>query len=331
MKKVILFNLFLIVVILVVLESLVRFFGLTGLQGYDKDAFLSENNITFSKPNRTFKVFGKKVQTDQNGFRIPLDNFTYNKKENYILVLGDSVTFGVGVEEKNSYIGILRQKFKKKNILNAAIFGHNLQSYFYIIKKNNKDFKNKIDKVIIFLSLNDIVPYQGVIFKKNLNQDTINKSFFESYQKNKFFIKLNVVLREKSSLFVLLKGLFTKPIKRHYDYMNVLYDSENNLKEFEKYINQITNFSKKNNLNLEFVLLPYAYQVINNCKEDLLTPQFEIIKIFSKLNLDLKNYTNEFCETPNKNDLFLKYDPVHLSNYGHKQLSNLLISDGIFN
>ena len=139
------------------------------------------------------------------------------------------------------------------------------------------------------------------------------------------------MLREKSSLFVLLKGLFTKPIKRHYDYMNVLYDSENNLKEFENYISQITNFSKKNNLKLEFVLLPYAYQVINNCKENLFTPQFEIIKIFSKLNLDLKNYTNKFCETLNKNDLFLKYDPVHLSNYGHKQLSDLLISDGIFN
>lgn len=117
MRKVILFNLFLIVVILVVLESIVRFFGLTGLQGYDKDAFLSENNITFSKPNKTFKVFGKKVKTDQNGFRIPLNNFTYNKKENYILVLGDSVTFGVGVEEKNSYIGILRQKLKKKIFL----------------------------------------------------------------------------------------------------------------------------------------------------------------------------------------------------------------------
>ena len=157
MKKVILINLFLIVVILVVLESIVRFFGLVGLQGYDKDAFFSENNITFSKPNRTFKVFGKKVQTDQNGFRIPLDNFTYDKKENFILVLGDSVTFGVGVEEKNSYIGILRQKFKKNNILNAAIFGHNLQSYTYIIQKNNNIYEVRELSMKICIENNDII------------------------------------------------------------------------------------------------------------------------------------------------------------------------------
>ena len=42
------------------------------------------------------------------------------------------------------------------------------------------------------------------------------------------------------------------------------------------------------------------------------------------------NYTQQFCAISNKNELFLPYDPVHLSEYGHKIVSDLLITDKIF-
>ena len=37
---------------------------------------------------------------------------------------------------------------------------------------------------------------------------------------------------------------------------------------------------------------------------------------FKNQNISLKNYTYELCKINNKNDLFIKYDPVHLSRYG---------------
>ena len=113
--------------------------------------------------------------------------------------------------------------------------------------------------------------------------------------------------------------------------MNVLYDNNENLPQFEKYIQEIQIFSKKNFLNIEFVLLPYAYQVINDCRQDLLKPQNKIKKIFNKLNLELKDYTDKFCEESNKKQLFLTFDPVHLSKDGHNYVFKLLIKNKIIN
>ena len=70
MKKIIFIYILFITLIIIFLEIIIRFLNIVGLQGYDKNAFFSENNITFSKPNLNFKVFGKKSKTDEHGFRI---------------------------------------------------------------------------------------------------------------------------------------------------------------------------------------------------------------------------------------------------------------------
>ena len=327
MKKIIFINFFTILIIILSLEIIIRFLNIVGLQGYEKEAFYFENGIIFSKPNNTFKVFGKKSKTDKNGFRIPLNNFSYKNEKKSILILGDSVTFGVGVKEKNTFIGILRNNLQDNNLYNTAIFGHNIESYSYILKKNHKKFKNEINEVVIFLCLNDLVPYQGAVFKKEEKNEINN--FQKNIVKNTFAVKLNVFFRERSSLFVLLKGFLTNPIERHYNYMKILYDNEKNLMGFEKFVNEIDGFMNKNNLKYRYVLLPYAHQVRNNCKKNLLKPQEIIKEILNKKNLNLIDYTSEFCKTANNNDLFLKYDPVHLSNYGHRFVSDLLIQDNI--
>ena len=329
MKKIILINFFVVITIIFLLEILIRLLNIVELQGYDKDVFYSENKITLAKPNSTFKVFGKISKTDKNGFRVPLDNFSYNSNNSSTLVLGDSVAFGLGVEEKDTFIGILRDNLVSNNLYNTAIFGHNLESYSYILKSNYKKFKDEINQVVIFLCLNDIVSYQGTVFEKETKVENNN---FEKYiYKNTFALKLNIFLRERSELFVLLKGIFTSPIERHYNYMNLLYSNENNLEQFETNLREITDFMIKNNLKFRYILLPYAHQIRGNCKKELLKPQETIIQIFKNQNLNLKDYTSEFCKINNKNDLFLKYDPVHLSKYGHKYVSDLLISENIFN
>ena len=112
--------------------------------------------------------------------------------------------------------------------------------------------------------------------------------------------------------------------------MRSLYDNEKNLIEFEKNVKEITDYMIKNDLNYKYILLPYAHQVRNNCKKELLKPQEIIESIFNNQNIILKNYTYELCKSNNKNDLFIKYDPVHLSRYGHKYISDLVIADKIF-
>lgn len=331
MKKIIIINFFVVVGIILVLEALIRIFNIVGLQGYDKQAFYSEKGITFSKSNNTFKVFGIKSKTDINGFRIPLQNYLYDNTKNSILILGDSVTYGVGVKEKDTFVGILRNRLLKNNFYNTAIFGHNIESYLYILKKNNKKFSKEINQIVIFLCLNDIVSYQGAVFQEKSKEKNKNNNFQKNILNNTFALKLNVFLREKSGLFVLFKSLLTDPVERHYNYMRALYESEKNLIKFKNTISEISNFAKKNNINYKYVLLPYAHQIINNCEKEFLKPQEIIKEIFDSENLFLNDYTNNFCKISNNKDLFLKYDPVHLSKYGHKYVSDLLIKDDIFN
>ena len=89
----------------------------------------------------------------------------------------------------------------------------------------------------------------------------------KNYIKNDLIIRTNIFLRERSYLYVYIKGIFTNPIERHYNYMIKLYNTEENLIKFKNNLNQINKFSQKNNLELAFVLLPYAHQIRNNCKK----------------------------------------------------------------
>lgn len=323
MKKILLFNILIIAVIIFFLETLIRFFNIVELQGYDSKVYYLENEIILNKSNTTFKVSGKFAKTDKNGFRVPLGNFSYNNNKNNILILGDSVTFGVGVNEKESFVGILRKNFKR-NLYNTSIVGHNLKSYLYIIDKNYNNPDVEFDDVLIFLCLNDIVPYQGVISKENSN-------FFDKYFRNNITLKINLFFREKSAIYVFLKSLLTSPVERHYQYMRAMYDDKKNLREFKNYIHDIKKYSKFQNLDTKFILLPYAYQIKNDCKNEFMKPQNEIKKIFNELNLRIYDFSYKFCENSDREKLFLPFDPVHLSKYGHKYFSNLLIDDRIVN
>ena len=67
MKKIVFVNLVTIIALILILEILIRIFNLASLQGYDKNFFISENNITLNKPNSLLTVAGIKVKTDKNG------------------------------------------------------------------------------------------------------------------------------------------------------------------------------------------------------------------------------------------------------------------------
>ena len=81
MKKIIFVNIIVIVTLVIVLEILIRYLNIVSLQGFDKEFFISENNITLNKPySKNLVVAGKRVKTDENGFRIPLEG--YELKDN---------------------------------------------------------------------------------------------------------------------------------------------------------------------------------------------------------------------------------------------------------
>ena len=60
-------------------------------------------------------------------------------------------------------------------------------------------------------------------------------------------------------------------------------------------------------------------------------PQTEINNMFQRLNFKLFDFSKDFCNKKDNRKLFLRFDPMHLSSYGHQFVLNLLIKNNIVN
>ncbi len=330
MKKILFVNFLIITSTLLIIEFTLRIFNIIELQGFNKESFFIKDGITYHKPNISMVVMGKMIKTDPNGFRVPLTNYKFIDNQKSIIILGDSVSFGVSVEERDTFIGRLRDQLKT-NFLNTSVAGHRLQDYTFLIKKYNKDFP-QAKEILIFLCLNDIVLQEGVLQREKLSTEIHdNENFLLKLFRNKFFIQLNFFLRDKSTTFNLIKATSTNNVKRHYNYMSPYYLNKNYLNEYKKNLEKILDYADKKQLDVKFILLPYKYQIKKNCQFDIMSPQYQISLLFRKLNHQLFDFSQDFCNKNDNKKLFLNFDPMHLSSAGHKFVSKLLIEKGVLN
>ena len=56
----------------------------------------------------------------------------------------------------------------------------------------------------------------------------------------------------------------------------------------------------------------------------MLLPQKKINKYLEELNLNYRDFTQDFCNFNKSNKLYLPFDPTHLSKEGHKFVYSLL-------
>ena len=72
------------------------------------------------------------------------------------------------------------------------------------------------------------------------------------------------------------------------------------------------------------MLIPYNQQIKGkNCfKKDEAEKYIE--NMFEKQKIQLIKFKEVFCKDKNKGKIFLKYDPSHLSKYGHRLVAKVL-------
>ena len=151
-KKVFFINIFLVIFLVLLLELIFNIFKLSGLMGIERGLIYKKGDTFFLNTNKKGEIFDEIVFTDNFGFRAP--NFRYNSKEN-IFILGDSVAFGNGVKEEDTFIGLLRKSIKNKNLLNSSVPGYQIKNQVENIEIMKK-FEN-IEKIIYFFTLNCMV------------------------------------------------------------------------------------------------------------------------------------------------------------------------------
>ena len=102
----------------------------------------------------TGEELGALVITDEHGFRTSPRSRQRNTSEQ-VLVLGDSVSVGIGVEAEQTYPSLLEEKVGKK-VLNASVTGYGIVDYVEVLGHIADNFKPQL--VIIGICLNDVSP-----------------------------------------------------------------------------------------------------------------------------------------------------------------------------
>ena len=82
MKKVILLNISIIIVLVFFLEFIANFFKLSSLNGIEPGLIINNGALHQMSPNSSGIHFGEKIYTDKYGFRVPSSKYLYKKKNN---------------------------------------------------------------------------------------------------------------------------------------------------------------------------------------------------------------------------------------------------------
>ena len=326
MKKIIVINFFIVFFLVFFLEIISNFLKLSNLMGIQEGLIYSKNGTNYLSPYKKKIVFNEKVFIDDFGMRVPNIDYRHLNDVN-IFILGDSVSFGNGIKEDKTFIGLLRNKFKNKNFLNSSVPGYQIKDHVNIIKKIDK--LDNVEKVIYFFTLNDIYGTSNIVKRQNKPKKEI-KSDESDYKLKKFELlnKINTFLRSKSYLYMLIKGIGTDPSKRYFLNLIPRY-LDKNLDSLKKNFQSLKTVSQNNQSEFLVIILPYEFQT-RNCTKKTLIPQKKVTSILSSLDITYKDLTNYFCDKKKPKEYFYKFDPMHLSNKGHMLVYNILKDEIIF-
>ena len=89
------------------------------------------------------------------------------------LLLGDSVTMGIGIDNDSTFAGIMDKSFREVNMINMSMIGYSARDYYNVfhslVVQNTKHLS--FDKVLLFWTLNDIYsnfPSTPALSSKNI-------------------------------------------------------------------------------------------------------------------------------------------------------------------
>lgn len=335
--KIIFFNIGILALMLGLLEIGARIFSNAIFLGDSKHLFdrKNKNYITNCKSCEATS-FGTKIYTNSNGFRVSKSNVVANasnNKEKKIVIIGDSLGFGPGVEFKYTFQGLLSRYHSGYQFINRSVTGHSLDQHLETAKRITKN-PERIEKVYLIYCLNDISDTSSTLIKKsskpiNTNFDNKRKSqWVYLLKKQPFISKINRILRKRSILYLEIKGKFSNPQERYF-FQDLKNYSENIKESNIDKLNEISEILKSNGIKLTVIISPYEYQLRKVSRNiNLLLPQKILSNYMEKRKINFINAYQDFNSYQgNSKDLFLPYDPMHFSAEGHKIIFDIMNKD----
>jgi lysophospholipase L1-like esterase len=305
-------------------ELICRVFMDIPLLGNSPDLFIS-NAYGESKGNaRNARAisFGADVFTDGYGFRID-PQFPPKQNRSAVLILGDSVGFGPGVDESRSFAGLLRQELTSTTIYNSSVIGYGVSDY-----KNVVDLfvpqHPEIQKVYLIFCLNDV----SVVSAEEIDRYLQKSDRIERMKRVQVIGAINDFLRSRSKLYLFLKNELTDPSTRYFLAETGSYGVDDT--RFASILQPVEDIDRtlhERGIAFTVLIMPYEAQFRRDDPGSA-APQKRLSQYFQSHGIRSFDLKQTFAASglPSKK-LFLYGDPMHFSVAGHRILFDWLMKD----
>jgi len=250
---------------------------------------------------------GKPVKINSLGLRGPEINLNTDKKK--ILLLGDSVLFGLALNEEETISAQLRNKLDAC-IINTAVIGYATPHYVDVLHYWIR--KTKLNRVVLFFCLNDI-------------QNRVDPVYESNYSNITEFILTQ--LRSRSKLYMLMKNRISDRSKAYFSFSHQTYKAGD--PDFISGMNDLLTLKAlcdAEAIQLDVIVLPFEYQLRHRGQKGIWSPQEMMAGFFQQnkidyLNLDFPNFEGNALKK-----LYLYADGIHFSALGHQLIADVAIA-----
>lgn len=230
-----------------------------------------------------------------------------------IVVMGDSVTEGLGVEVGQRFTDILEKSLPRdQEIINLGVCGYSLLQEFEYFKLLGEKFRP--DNVLWFITYNDMRLHSGEIYCFNQKLRTArNSAFYETYYKSRIGLTRLLMNFNTYKLINYAYSCSSPKIFNNNEDKIILDEADNLLK-------QLKVLAKDHNFSLTFILLPINTR--------LYAAEIDDLKYFIDKNhipcFDFRELFQDYSNSTSVENYFFKKDPCHFSIQGNKAFADIL-------
>lgn len=301
--------------------------------GFNRN-YLLENKYGTSyglKSNINGALFGKKMVTDDYGFRIDNSAKTTANPKMRILFLGDSVTFGLGVEAKDTFPYILQNEIADCQAINSSVPGYRMDDYYNVLHYlcGKMDF----DGVIVAICLDDFSAISQGFIRHYFNDMAKRRKLIHSpfyrflIQFNNSIVDFNAILRKHSKTYVLLRNRFMDSSKVIFEAQDFTYSGPQIDEVILRSIQKLNNLASQEKKWILFIVFPFEYQLRKNASNEVLKPQKIINNVTRNASLpvmDIYPYLQASLSDSSLDGSSLYLDAMHFSKKGHHVVSRTI-------
>jgi len=278
---------------------------------------------------------GALVITDEHGFRTSARSRQRNTSE-HILVLGDSVSVGVGVEAEQTYPSLLEDRLGK-GVLNASVTGYGIADYVEVLGHIAGNFKPQL--VILGICLNDVVPTSQVNIvtltrkkKEDVEVSPDERRYPTLLMRtlryfNDNYLNFHSFLGSHSRTYVLLKSFAADSARDHFEADRLYYRDAKTIEFLSSQFAKLKRAFPDEKVLL-FVVFPYEYQ-LRTGSLDVLEPQNVIKEAGHMAGVTIYDPYDGLLQYLKSNRLpsraiYLFNDPLHFNSMGHHAIAELI-------